>query len=105
MRKISVSRLEKTHKGRDFDIEYVKWLDSRYIEFPLSHIEFEYIKRTIDDYMYYIDGGGNVWSKIKYRDAFYYFSEDCQEWVFDEDMDISFMAYTEENEPMFRLVK
>ena len=55
--------------------------------------------------MYYIDGGGNVWSKIKRKDAFYYFDDECQEWVFDEDMDVDYMRYTEENEPMFRLVE
>ncbi len=105
MRKISVSRFKKEHRGKDLDWDFIQSLDDKRIGFPLSHIEFEYIKKTINDYMYYIDGGGNVWSKIKRKDAFYYFDDECQEWVFDEDMDVDYMRYTEENEPMFRLVE
>ncbi len=105
MRKLSVSRFRKEHRGKDFDWEFIQSLDSKWVSFPISHIEFEYIKKTINDYMYYIDGGGNVWSKIKRKDAFYYFDDELQEWVFDENMDSIDLQQMVGNEPIYRLVE
>lgn len=105
MRKLSVSRFRKEHRGKDLDWDFIQSLDDKRIGFPLSHIEFEYIKKTINDYMYYIDGGGNVWSKIKRKDGLYYFDDECQEWVFDENTDESDLLYMVGNEPIYRLVE
>lgn len=105
MRKLSVSRFEKGYRGKDLDWDFIQSLDDKRIGFPLSHIEFEYIKKTINDYMYYIDGGGNVWSKIKRKDAFYYFDDELQEWVFDENMDSIDLQQMVGNEPIYRLVE
>ncbi len=105
MRKLSVSRFKKEYRGSDFEWEFIQSVDSKWVGFPISHVEFDYIKKTINDYMYYIDGGGNVWSKIKRKDAFYYYDEDYQQWVFDEDMDESYLQYMVGNEPIYRLVE
>ena len=105
MRKLSVSRFEKDYRGKDFDWEFIQSLDSKWVSFPIPHIEFEYIKKTINDYMYYINGGGTVWSKVKRKDGLYYFDDDLQEWVFDENTDESDLLYMVGNEPIYRLVE
>lgn len=105
MRKLSVSRFKKEHRGKDLDWDFIQSIDDKRIGFPLSHIEFEYIKKTINDYMYYIDGGGNVWSKIKRKDAFYYFDDELREWVFDKNMDSIDLQQMVGNEPIYRLVE
>lgn len=105
MKLVSVNNIEKRFSGANFDYETIKSLNHKWVEFPMSHILFEYIKKTVKDYIYYVDGGGCTWRKIKYKDEFYYYDEDCQDWVFDDEMDASYMKYTAENEAMCRFIE
>lgn len=105
MRHISVNSVEKIYKGRKLDEEYIRSLTHAHAEFPMPHVLFDSLAKTVSDYIYYVDFCGSVWRKTKYKDEFYYYSEDYQDWVFDDDMDASTMQWTSENECIYRLVK
>lgn len=105
MNRVSVSRVEKVHEGPGFNYESIRSLNHAYVQFPMDHILFDYIAKTVDDYMYYVDGGGCVWRKIKYKEEFYYYDSEYQNWVFDDEMCSGLMKNMSEHEFICRLVK
>lgn len=105
MRKISVSHVEKIHKVGNLEHEYIKSLNHKRLLVPMTHVLFEHIKNTINDYIYIVRFTGTVWRKTKRKDYYEYYDEDTNEWLFDDETDSSDIDYMDWGETLNRFVK